>query len=157
MVSHFSFWFLWGCVTFCYFISDSFKHKSAHPALRPKCLEFFLFFSHILHPSLSFSSFFPSRFFLSSPCPIHSFSISLQKRAVNSWISTKGGSSSSSKTRLFPSYEGWTRQPSRRKSPKNNQRVRDSPAPTVRCPSRKPKYTGFTDCQFSLRAPMSPG
>lgn len=89
------------------------------------------FLLSLLHPAPS-----------SSPLPqIHCSSVSPQKRAGLPRVSIKHGISHYNKPRREPSHHGCMWQPNRKKS---MQRVRDSPAPSARSPSRTPSYTTVT-------------
>lgn len=72
---------------------------------------------------------------------IHCSSVSPQKRAGLPKVSIKYGISHYNKPRHEPSHHGCMWQPNRKK---NRQRVRDSPAPSARSPSRTPSYTTIT-------------
>lgn len=66
-------------------------------------LFFINLFSHILHPNHSFHSLF-SQSLRPSCLPIHSSSVSLQKRACLPKISAKHNIASCNRTRQLPSY-----------------------------------------------------
>ena len=96
------------------------------------------FFSHTLHPDHSFLSLH------SYPSPslpwsqIHSCSISLQKEAGLQETTTKPNKTWYNKTRQNPSNRGWPRLPSRRKSPKISQGVRDISSLAIKIPTNIP-------------------
>lgn len=108
----------------------------------------FLFFSHKIHsthilPSVYFSQF-PS-------CPfpqIHS-SISLQERTVFQVISTELSITRCSKTRLTPSYQGWTRHRRRKRVPRTGKSQRYL---HLHCQEshRNPKLRNHTACVEGL-------
>jgi hypothetical protein len=91
-------------------------------------LFFYLFFSHILNPDHNFFSLLYSQSFFTSSLPqIHSSSVSLQKRAGLSRLSTKHGIKSDNMTRYISSYQSWIGYSIRRKDiPKAGKRVRDN-------------------------------
>jgi hypothetical protein len=73
-----------------------------------------------------FLSFLFSQPFLFLLPQIHSSFVSLQKEAGLLGISTKHGITNYGKPRHIPSYQGWIRQPTRRKRiPKAGKRIRD--------------------------------
>lgn len=57
-------------------------------------------------------------------------------------ISIKHGIPSSNKSRHILSYQLWTMVPSKR-LPKGDKRIRCTPTPTIRSPTRMPSYTTF--------------
>ena len=87
------------------------------------------------HP-LSFprSSFFLYSHIWYNPTAGKCPSISLQKRAGLPVISTQHGVTRYKKTKNKPSYQGWTR----KRVPRAGKRVRDTPTPTVRSPTKIP-------------------
>ena len=98
---------------------------------------FIVFLSPLMYYILTTAS--PSSSPLGLPHSKTLLLLSLQKRAGLPGISTKHGIPSYNKIRHFPSYWAWTRQPRMRNRSQSRQRVRDSPAPTVRRrPARKP-------------------
>lgn len=117
-----------------------------------------LLFSHMFHPSCSFPSL-PS-LGLSTPTspqfsPLH------QKRAGLPGTPSKHSVTSYNKTRHIFSHRGWAMQSNRRKRVLQvGKRLRDSPAPTIRHPTRTPSHTTITHTQRtparSVQAPWSP-
>ena len=98
---------------------------------------------------------------------IHSSSFFLLRRAGLPGISTKHCRASYNKTGHLPSYQGWMRQPSRRKRiPKAGNKRQRQPLPPLRSPTRRqlPNYNTYTegltqthrlpDCRFSLCEPL---
>ena len=98
---------------------------------------FYLFFSHKHIPT----TIFPH----SSQHPLPSiadalFCFSSEKKANFPVMSTGHSVTRCNKTRHKPSYQGWTRQPSRRKRvPRVGKKVRDTCTPTVRSTKKNPK------------------
>ena len=100
---------------------------------------FILLSYNTYQPQPPLSLLLPSPLSNSPPPEKKSSTISLQKRVDLPGISTEQSTTRCNKTRHTPSYQGWTRQLSRRERvPRAGKRVRDSPTPTVRSPTRIP-------------------
>ena len=100
------------------------------------------FFSHTMHHTTGFSPSAPPTH-LHLPSFLDLFSL-LQRRACLQKTATKHDKRKYNKSRQKPSQRGWTRQTNeKRRVPKAGKRVKNTPASTVRSPTKHSRLLSY--------------